>query len=124
MADSTNFDKLKRLLEELFQLDQADLDFGIYRIMNQKRDEVVRFLEKDLLPQVKTAFAKYQSADKVEIQKELDKAIEQANALGADPESLPKVRELRGKYDSSSIDVPALENEVFSHLYNFFRRGS
>lgn len=122
MADSTNFDKLKRLLEELFQLDQADLDFGIYRIMNQKRDEVVRFLEKDLLPQVKTAFAKYQSADKVEIQKELDKAIEQANALGADPESLPKVRELRGKYNSSSVDVPALENEVFSHLYNFFRR--
>jgi adenine-specific DNA-methyltransferase len=33
-------------------LDQADLDFGIYRIMNQKRDEVVRFLDKDLLPQV------------------------------------------------------------------------
>ena len=37
--------------------------------MNQKRDEVVRFLEKDLLPQVKEAFGQYKSADKAELQK-------------------------------------------------------
>ena len=37
-------EKLRYLLQELFQLDQADLDFGIYRIMNTKRDEVLRFL--------------------------------------------------------------------------------
>ncbi len=117
-----NFEKLQRLLEELFQLDQADLDFGIYRIMNQKRDEVVRFLEKDLLPQVKDAFGQYKSADKVEVQKELDKAIEQATALGGDPESTAKVKELREKYDDSAVDVNALENEVFSHLFSFFRR--
>lgn len=119
---ATNFEKLQRLLEELFQLDQADLDFGIYRIMNQKRDEVVRFLEKDLLPQVKEAFSHYKSADKAAIQQELDKAIEQAAALGVDPESTAKVKELRAKYDGSAVDVAALENEVFSHLYNFFRR--
>ena len=60
---ATNFEKLRRLLEELFQLDQADLDFGIYRIMNQKRDEIVTFLDKDLLPQVKESFSHYKSAD-------------------------------------------------------------
>ena len=43
---SPSFEKLKVKLRELFELDKADLDFGIYRIMNQKRDEVVRFLEK------------------------------------------------------------------------------
>lgn len=118
----TNFEKLQRLLEELFQLDQADLDFGIYRIMNQKRDEVVRFLEKDLLPQVKAAFGQYKSADKAEVQNELDKAIEQAKALGVDPDSSTKVRELREQYDDSAVDVVGLENEVFSHLFNFFRR--
>ena len=47
-----NYSKFRRLLEELFQLDHADLDFGIYRIMNQKRDEIMRFLDDDLLPQV------------------------------------------------------------------------
>lgn len=119
---ATNFEKLQKLLEELFQLDQADLDFGIYRIMNQKRDEVVRFLEKDLRPQVKKAFSQYRSADKAGLQEELDKAIEQAKGLGVEPEGLPKVKELRQKMADSSVDVTALENEVFSHLFNFFRR--
>ena len=119
---SQNYDKLQRLLEELFQLDQADLDFGIYRIMNQKRDEIVRFLEKDLLPQVKTAFGKYQSADRVELQQELDKAVQSATDLGVDPDSIDKVKALRGQLADAAVDVTALENEVFSHLYNFFRR--
>ena len=119
---ATNFEKLQKLLEELFQLDQADLDFGIYRIMNQKRDEVVRFLEKDLLPQVKEAFSHYKSADKATLQKELDEAIEQAKGLGVDPETTAKIQELREQMADSSVDVTALENEVFSHLFNFLRR--
>jgi len=118
----TNFEKFQRLLEELFQLDQADLDFGIYKIMTAKRKEIVRFLEKDLLPQVKEAFGHYKSADKALLQKQLDKAIEQARGLGVDPETTAKVKELREQMADSSVDVTALENEVFSHLYNFFRR--
>ena len=35
-------------LREMFPMDQADLDFGICRNMNAKRDEVERFLDKDL----------------------------------------------------------------------------
>jgi adenine-specific DNA-methyltransferase len=36
--NNTNLEKLTKVLAEIFQLDQADLDFGIYRIMNQKRE--------------------------------------------------------------------------------------
>jgi adenine-specific DNA-methyltransferase len=43
-----SYEKLSALLKELFQLDQADLDFGIYRIMNQRRDEINRFLDKSV----------------------------------------------------------------------------
>lgn len=118
----SNFDKLRRLLQELFQLDQADLDFGIYRIMNQKRDEIVRFLDKDLLPQVKEAFQEYKPADKALIQQQLDEAMRQAEALGVDPGESPKVKELRHRLVDSAVDLTALENEVFSHLYSFFRR--
>ena len=60
----TSYEKLSALLKELFQLDQADLDFGIYRIMNQKRDEITRFLDSELLPQVKASFKQYHPADK------------------------------------------------------------
>lgn len=119
---ATNFEKFQTLLEELFQLDQADLDFGIYRIMNQKRDDVVRFLENDLLPQVKTAFSQYQSVDKATLQRQLDKAIKQSHELGVDPETTMKVQELRQQMTESGVDITALESEVFSHLYNFFRR--
>jgi len=40
------YDKFKDILREMFQMDQADLDFGIYRIMNAKRDEIEKFLDK------------------------------------------------------------------------------
>lgn len=118
---SANLDKLRRLLAELFQLDQADLDFGIYRIMNAKREEITRFLETELLPQVKEAFQHYRSADKTVVQEELDKTIEGARTAGFDPELSPKVKELREKL-AAAVDVTALENEVFSDLHNFFRR--
>lgn len=118
---NANFDKLKSLLKELFQLDRTDLDFGIYRIMNQKHDEIVSFLEHDLLPQVQDVFKASQAGSRAVIGADLQDAIEQAKKLGADPDSLPKVKELRAKY-GEAIDVTALENEVFSDLYNFFRR--
>ncbi|MGE0535322.1 MAG: DNA methyltransferase [Pirellulales bacterium] len=115
-------EKLKTLLKELFQLDQPDLDFGLYRIMHAKAAEVTQFLERDLLPQVQQEFSRYKTADKAELENELAKAIEQANELGADPESLPKVKELRAKLADDAVDLDALEGEVYDHLYGFFRR--
>jgi len=45
---SQKFEKLKALLKELFQLDQPELDFGIYRILHARSAEVTQFLDKDL----------------------------------------------------------------------------
>jgi adenine-specific DNA-methyltransferase len=118
----TNLDKLRGLLQELFQLDRADLDFGIYRIMNQKRDEVVRFLDRDLFPQVQEAFKQYKSADKSALQGELNKLVATIQTAGMNPDDSLKVKELRQQIATSAVDVTALENEVFSHLFNFFRR--
>jgi adenine-specific DNA-methyltransferase len=109
---SQKYEKLKTLLKELFQLDQPDLDFGFYRVMHARSAEVTQFLDKDLLPQVKAAFAQYQPADKAAIEKELAKAIEQARSLGADPETLPKVKELRARLADDAVDLDALEAEV------------
>jgi len=119
---SQKYEKLKTLLKELFQLDQPDLDFGLYRIMHAKSTEVTQFLDKDLLPQVKEAFSLYKTADKAELEKELARSIEQAQALGADPETLPRVKDLRARLKSDAVDVDTLENEVYDHLFSFFRR--
>src|SRR5215813_11441853 len=116
------YEKLKDLLKELFQLDQPDLDFGIYRIMHAKSDEITQFLDQDLLPQVASAFEDYQRADKQALEKELAKVTEQARAIGTDPDSSLKVKELRQKLGNEAVDLDALENEVYERLFNFFRR--
>ena len=96
-TNSTNYQKLINVLKEVFQIDQADLDFGIYRIMNQKRDDITDFLDNRLLPQVKDILAKNGSGSNSKTQEELNTAIEQARALGIDPNTLPKVKELQNK---------------------------
>jgi adenine-specific DNA-methyltransferase len=119
---SQKLEKLKNLLKELFQLDQPDLDFGLYRIMHAKSAEVTQFLDKDLLPQVKQAFGLYKTADKAELEKELQKVIAGIRAADMDPEQSPKVKDLRATLANDAVDISGLENEVYDHLYSFFRR--
>ncbi|MGD1084259.1 MAG: site-specific DNA-methyltransferase [Verrucomicrobiota bacterium] len=121
---SANLEKLKTLLAELFMLDQADLDFGIYRVMNAKRAEVTRFLDTDLLPQVRQTLAAVDTGDRAQIQDELAQALAAAQAAGftaEQTEQSPKVKELRARL-AQTTDPTELENEVFSDLANFFRR--
>jgi len=44
--------RFQELLQQLFQFESADLDFGIYRIMNYKRSVIDKFIEKDLIKAV------------------------------------------------------------------------
>ncbi|PHJ36861.1 hypothetical protein P378_19890 [Desulforamulus profundi] len=118
---STKLEEFKKIIRQMFQFDQADLDFGIYRIMNQKRAEVERFLDQDLLPNVKKAFGNYEAQDKARLQEELAQLRKQLEDLGVDPETSPKYVEKKNQLEQAP-DVVALENEVYSHLTNFFRR--
>lgn len=47
---------LQTLLRDLFQLDSADLDFGIYRLFQIRRDEIKAFLGEQLPRRVGEAF--------------------------------------------------------------------
>jgi len=119
---SEAYKKLIKTLQALFEMDKADLDFGIYRIMNQKRDEISRFLENDLLAQVREAFADFTDSSQAELKQALQAAIEQARKFGApDPENTEAVREIKQKL-ASQVDITTVENEVFSHLHTFFSR--
>ena len=119
---SQRYEKLKTLLRELFQLDQPDLDFGLYRVMHAKSAEVSQFLEKDLLPQVQAAFGQYRPADKAELERELSKVITGIETAGMNPDDSPRVKDLRAHIKSDAIDIGALESEVYDHLFSFFRR--
>jgi adenine-specific DNA-methyltransferase len=118
----TNYIKLINTLKEVFMLDKAELDFGIYRIMNQKRKDIEQFLEVDLVPQVKEILKSSQALDAEGIKRQMDIEIETARKYGnSNPEELPQVKELKAQYLRAG-DLTAIENEVFSLLANFFKR--
>lgn len=118
---SEAYKKLIKTLQNIFEMDKADLDFGIYRIMNQKRDEINKFLNEDLLPQVKKAFEDFTDDSHKQAHDELKKLIKTLEDAGMDPDSSPKVLELK-KQVSNGVDITALENDVFSKLHTFFSR--
>jgi len=119
---SEQYNKLIKTLKTIFEMEKADLDFGIYRIMNQKRDEINRFLRDDLLSQVNSAFDRYKSSGESDLHKELAQKIEDAKEMGvSDPENAPPVLKIKEKI-AASVDTVALENEVYSHLHKFFSR--
>ena len=55
---SEQYKIFKELLNEMFMFDRADLDFGIYRILNKKRKEIEEFLEKRMHDRVKDVLEK------------------------------------------------------------------
>lgn len=114
--------KLINKLKELFQLNQPDLDFGFYRIMHAKAEQVSSFIENDLLQVIQDTFGQVDETKKDKLKQELDEAIQTAKAYGAaDPESTDKVMEARAKYDAIK-DSASSEAEIYDHLYRFFER--
>jgi len=120
VAESAH-EKFRKLLAELFMSDRADLDFGIYRIVNAKRDEVTRFFDNDLLPQVKATLSEVDSGQRAQLQSELEEAEKAAGLAGFDADDSPRVQDLRQALKAGG-DPEVLEAEIFSNLYSFFRR--
>jgi hypothetical protein len=65
---TTELEKFQNLLRQLFQFDCADLDFGIYRILNYKRKQVEEFIAHRLPQIVDEAFQAYAESDKENLQ--------------------------------------------------------
>jgi len=118
---SSQFDKFKRVLREVFMLDHAELDFGIYRIMNQKRVEIDTYLNESLAKQMSEVLTANAGSRRTELQTNLDNAIKNAKELGIDPEQSPKVKELKAQMEEIGT-MDDLENSVYNHLAIFFSR--
>lgn len=108
-------------LKEIFMMDHAELDFGIYRIMNQKRQDIMQFLEHDLLPQVKKVLEGDGANDTASIIARMKEIEQQAASFGASADANPEYQQLKQRLESAA-DTAALQNDVFSHLVTFFSR--
>ena len=118
-----NLERLTALLREMFQLDRGDLDFGLYRIINLQAAEIAAFLDRDLLPQVKTELNLSSAGELAALQAQLESARESASRLGIDPDAdaPPAVVELQRRVAELREDAAA-EADVYNHLASFFAR--
>lgn len=117
------FDHLRELLRQMFQLDRGDLDFGLYRIMRMKSDEVSAFLDQDLLPQVGKHLRLTTQEELARLEKQVEEDVATARRLGFDPrrDPPPAVVEKQRRLASMRQDVLA-EADVYHHLASFFSR--
>ena len=124
------------MLRELFQFDCADLDFGIYRIMNHKRDVVERFIAAKLPATIDAELGGGALARQAEANATLAAARQQVvESLG--PEAIDAVGEIASALATTPVakayleakrragasrSREALETDAYNHLYTFFRR--
>ena len=129
-------EKFQQLLRELFQFDCADLDFGIYRIMNHRRAVIEKFISEDLLDLVGAELQQGALAEQAAAAKELPKVVrEVGEILGY--EAMDADGNLRTDYEKTPLGQRYLavrerslrglgreevEAELFNHLFAFFRR--
>ena len=128
--------KFQELLRDLFQFDCADLDFGIYRIMNHKRDAIERFISEDLPARIAGDLDRGALDREARAAASLEKARDDVlaslgrDALDADGElaNVFSGTPTGGKYlQAKAAAEPgrsrqAVEADTFNHLYTFFSR--
>jgi adenine-specific DNA-methyltransferase len=134
----TPLEKFQTLLRELFQFEQADLDFGVYRIMNLRRERMERWLNEELPARARAILAQGGAtadddlssrleAVKTEILSSDPGAIdEDGNLVNQAWEQIPKGKEylkLKEQADRAPARTAAgMEPLVYNHLYDFFSR--
>src|SRR5690554_481285 len=128
--------RLQTKLRELFQFESADLDFGIYRILNHKRDDIERFIEVDLLDAVNQALAEMSGDQRAEIEAAVAKekrvieknlgrdAFNEYEELAESFHTMPLAEEyLKLKAKLAKIGVAEVtEAHIYSDLLKFFAR--
>ena len=116
--------KLIKILTEMFQFDQADLDFGIYRIMNQKRDRIEEFMNEELFSKIEKSIEPLKSNINQSKVSEIENKISTLDSMNDDGSFDNKIMELKEEMEgyTSSSKTDEIESEIYSHLTDFFRR--
>ncbi len=136
MAENTSpLDQLKSFLNQLFQFDSQDLDFGVYKILHYKRKEIKDFLDNLLVNKVKeqlhvltaeeTAKVKEQLADieRDDIIKGWINGDETTRKVleGINKDKINHYLELKRLSTEVRASVET-ENHIYNHLSLFFSR--
>lgn len=128
---STQFLALVEKLKEIFQIDRPDLDFGVYRILNSRSQEINEFLTKRLKEKVDLALKDASNTyDQNELNTLEDKLRNEFGNRAFDDKGELVNEEARsselGQHYLSIKKAPANryndESVIYQHLLTFFSR--
>ena len=137
VTSTENLVKFQGLLRELFQFDCADLDFGIYRIMNHKREAIEKFISVQLPAAVESELKSGSLAEQTRATARLEEVTQKVrstlgtDAIGEDSELSPEYRrapigqeylDAQRQVAEGSRNRDAIEASIYNHLYTFFSR--
>jgi adenine-specific DNA-methyltransferase len=128
--------KFQELLGDVFQFESSDLDFGIYRILNYKRDEVEKFISQKLPQIIEDAFQKHKKNLSEDIHEEYERVRREIirtlgnNAFTPTGELNPVFADtplgqeyLRIKEQKELLEkLEEIKEQVYNDLYSFFSR--
>ncbi|GLW60405.1 hypothetical protein Hthe01_07540 [Hydrogenophilus thermoluteolus] len=136
MSHDNHTKKFQGLLRQLFEFECADLDFGVYRIMNHKRQVIERWITEDLPKAIKEELNRGTLAEQQQARQALEEARRKViETLGE--EALDAEGNLAEQYRNTKVGqeyleafakathaqpAEALEAQVYNHLYTFFSR--
>ncbi|MFH4527344.1 site-specific DNA-methyltransferase [Vibrio diabolicus] len=118
----SKYNELVKKLKEIFQIDRPELDFGIYRILNARADEINDYLDNKLKAKIQSALADAGNANKADLEQQLQAVIKATTEAGFEPDESPKVQALKKQIAETATGASEHENAVFSHLLTFFSR--
>ena len=135
---TSSLQKLQHLLRRLFRLDEPrDLDFGIYRVINLKRERLSEYVDNKLPTKVaeilKESGGEIRQAKTDELQRSRDWAVEVLGPRGLDADGKltdPAFAQtpagenyLRAQQDALHLKpAEKMQEEIYDHLASFFAR--
>jgi len=134
MANATELkSKFTDLLKSMFQLDQPELDFGLYRIMHAKAERINRFLDTELAQQIDAVFDDADQSDQNQAieaakQKLISQlgygAFDEHGELAEHFRTVPAAKEYLTAVEKAKVGKGNLSERavIYDHLIRFFKR--
>ena len=114
--------KLTDILTKIFRLGSNDLDFGIYKILNYKKNEIQNFINNDLIKEITNQLNLMGMEEQKNLQLELENTKKQLIELGIhDYEKNQKYQEVKTRLNKRMISAEQ-EILIYNHVHTFFSR--
>lgn len=137
--NNTSLNQLKAFLNQLFQFETQDLDFGVYKILHYKKKEIANFIDKLLVDKVKEQLQTLTQEDATQVKEKLAE-LETSTVIKKWLEALAnndttrleiyqedykdeirRYKEIKAQVMEAGVSVET-ENQIYNHLTLFFSR--